>query len=170
MYFFYLLSKFGSSTILSVEFRQRSLNQIRPMQELCKCDIFFFNQKMLKYFNDCQNRNFSVLWLKWTQTMKMKQNQALFHGIYSKFDDIHFLIKNIKVFNILSKLKFVSFTNKLNKSIRNEAKSDILLCDIFKSDVIYLLSKNIKVFQWLSKSKFLSFMTKVISNNKHKTK
>ena len=64
-----------------------------------------------------------------------------------KFDDIYFLIKNIKVFNILSKLKFVSFTNKLNKSIRNEAKSDILLCDIFKSDVIYLLSKNIKVFQ-----------------------
>ena len=30
-----------------------------------------------------------------------------------KFDDTHFLIKNIKVFNILSKLKFVSFTNKL---------------------------------------------------------
>ena len=40
----------------------------------------FFYQKKVKYFNDLQNWNFSVLWLKWTQTMEMKQNQTFFHG------------------------------------------------------------------------------------------
>ena len=42
----------------------------------------FFYQKILKYFNDFQNRNFSVLWLKWTKTMNIKQNQTFFLGIY----------------------------------------------------------------------------------------
>ena len=37
------------------------------------CHIVFY-QKVLKYYNDSQNRNLSVFWLKWTQTMKMKQN------------------------------------------------------------------------------------------------
>ena len=43
----------------------------------------FFYQKILKYFNDFQNQNFSVLWLQLTQTMEMKQNQIFFHGTYS---------------------------------------------------------------------------------------
>ena len=29
----------------------------------------FLYQKLLKYFNDFQNQNFSVLWLKWTQSI-----------------------------------------------------------------------------------------------------
>ena len=43
----------------------------------------FFYQKVLKYFNDFQNRDFSVLWLKWTKTMEMKQSQTFFRETYS---------------------------------------------------------------------------------------
>ena len=43
----------------------------------------FFHQNILKYFNDFQNRNFSILWIKWTQKMEMKQNKIFFHGTYS---------------------------------------------------------------------------------------
>ena len=45
--------------------------------------ISFFYQKILKYFNDCQKRNFSVLLLQLNQTMEMKQDQIFFHGTYS---------------------------------------------------------------------------------------
>ena len=40
----------------------------------------FFCQKVLKCFHDFQNQNVSVLWLKSTQTMEIKQNQTFFHG------------------------------------------------------------------------------------------
>ena len=39
--------------------------------------------KIIKLIHDFQNRNFSVLWLKRTQTMELKQNQAFFPGTYS---------------------------------------------------------------------------------------
>ena len=42
--------------------------------DIFKSDTFFI--KTLKYFNDFQNRNFSVLWLKWVQTMGLKQNHT----------------------------------------------------------------------------------------------
>ena len=69
-----------------------------------------FNQNISNYFNDFQNQDFSIFWLKWTQTifwlkwtqtifwlkwtqtMAMKQNQTFFHGIYSKSDT--FLYQN----------------------------------------------------------------------------
>ena len=39
-------------------------------------DIFksknFLNQNILKYFNDFQSWKFSILWLKWTQTIETK--------------------------------------------------------------------------------------------------
>ena len=39
-----------------------------------KSDDKFFLSKKLKYFNDFQHGHFLVLWLKWTQTMEMKQD------------------------------------------------------------------------------------------------
>ena len=48
-------------------------------QEILKSDTFC-NQKLLKYFNGFQIWNVLVLWLKWTQTMEMKQNQTFLHG------------------------------------------------------------------------------------------
>ena len=45
--------------------------------------IPFYQKILLKYLNDLKNRNFSVLWLKWTQAIKMKKSQTFFHGTYS---------------------------------------------------------------------------------------
>ena len=79
------------------------------------CDILFY-QKILNYLNDFQNQNFSVLWLKWTQTIQVKQNQTFFHGTYSNLMWYIFLSKNIKVFQWLSKSKFLSFITKGNSN------------------------------------------------------
>ena len=65
-----------------------------------KFDTISFN-RILKYFNDFQNRNFSVLRLKWTQTVEMKQNQTFFHGSFQIWCHIFFLLKYIKEFQWL---------------------------------------------------------------------
>ena len=84
----------------------------------------FFYQYILKYLNGFQNLNFSVLWLKWIQTMEMKQKQAFFHGAYSNLTPF-FLSKHIKVFQWLSKSKFLNFMTKVNPNNGNETKPDI---------------------------------------------
>ena len=53
----------------------------------------FLMKKILKYFSDFENQNFSVLWLKWTQVMEMKQHQAFSHGAYSIWYHIFFIKK-----------------------------------------------------------------------------
>ena len=40
-----------------------------------------------------------VLWLKWTQTMEMKQNQTYFHGTYSNMTSFFIGWKILKYFN-----------------------------------------------------------------------
>ena len=89
-----------------------------------------FYQNILKYFSDFWNRNFSILWLKWTQKIKMEKYQTFFHGIYSNLTP--FLSKHFKVFQWLSKSKFLIFMTKVNPNRGNETKSDIFLWDIFK--------------------------------------
>ena len=106
-------------------------------QDIIKSDIIFFDQKILKYFNDFQNRNFSDLWLKWIQTMEMKQNQSFFHGAYSNLTSYHFLSKNIKVFQWFLKSKYLSYMTKVNPNNGNETKSDIFKWDILKLDIIF---------------------------------
>ena len=54
-----------------------------------------------KYFNSFQNWHFSVLWLKWTQTMGMKQNQTFFHWKYSNRTSFITGRKILKYFNDL---------------------------------------------------------------------
>ena len=102
--------------------------------------IIFFDKKMLKYFNDFQNWNFFVLWLKWTQTTELKQNQTFFHGAYSNLTSYLFSQKILKYFNDF-------FTTKENPNNRNETKSDVFLWDLIKSDIIFYRSKNTKIFQ-----------------------
>ena len=58
-----------------------------------------------------------------------------------------FLSKNIKLFQLSSKSKFLRFMGEVNLNNGNETKSDILPWDIFETDVTYLLLKNIRVFQ-----------------------
>ena len=89
-----------SQLIANVLFKQGILNQIRHC--LTGHDQIwhdFFYQKILKYFNDLQNRNFSVLWLKWTQTMEMKQNLTFFHAIYSNLKLFFIGCQILKYFN-----------------------------------------------------------------------
>ena len=116
-------------------------------RDIFKSDtISFFIKKILKYFNDFQNQNFSVLWLKWTQTMEMKQNQTFFHGTYSNLTPYLFLLKNIKIFQWLSKSKFLSFMTKVNPNNGIETKSDIFPWNIIKSDIFFIGRKILKYF------------------------
>ena len=50
--------------------------------DIFKSDTIFLS-KHIKYFINFQNQNFSFLWLTWTKTMGVKQNQTFFHGTYS---------------------------------------------------------------------------------------
>ena len=61
----------------------------------------FFYQIMLKCFNDFRNRNFSVLWLTWNQTMEMKPKSVIFPGDIFKSDIIFHWSQNIKLFQWL---------------------------------------------------------------------
>ena len=75
-----------------------------------------------KCFNDFQNRNFSVLWLKWTQTMEMKQNQTFFHGTCSHLTPYLSLSKIIDIFQYHSKSKFLSFMTKVDPNNRSKIR------------------------------------------------
>ena len=73
-------------------------------QNITKSDIIFY-QKTLKYFNDFQNRNFTVLW---TQTMEIKQNQTFFHGANSLWHHL-FLLKKYSIISMTFKIKISQF-------------------------------------------------------------
>ena len=60
-----------------------------------------------------------------------------------KSNKILFLSKNIKVFQRLSELKFLSFITKVNPNNAIETKSDIFPWDILKSDTISLFYQKI---------------------------
>ena len=120
-----------------------------------------FYQKILKYFNDFQNRNFSVLCLEWTQPIEMKQNQTFSHGTYSNVTPYLSLSKNIKIFQWLSKSKFVSFMTKVDQNIGIGAKSDFFSWDIFKSDSIFYWSYNSEIFTWLLQLALFNLIVKV---------
>ena len=85
--------------IAKILLNQQSFNQIRTCltghNQIWYHSIY---QKILKYFHDLPNQNFSVLWLKWTQIMEIKQNQTFFDGIYSNLTPYLFYQKNTNVF------------------------------------------------------------------------
>ena len=84
--------------------------KLKPNQTLWQ-DIFkhdvFCDQKV-KYFNDFQNQNFSVLWLKWTRTMEVRQNQISFHGAYSHLTSYLFFIKKRSI-SMTFKIKILKY-------------------------------------------------------------
>ena len=69
-----------------------------------------------------------------------------------------FLSKSIKIFQRLSKSKFLSFMTERNP------KSSIFSWDIFKSDIMFDCSQYTKVFQLLSKLTSFNFIAKVNRN------
>ena len=58
-----------------------------------------FYQKILMYLNDFQNRNFSDLWLNWSQKMKMKKNQTFSMGHIQIWHHMFFYQKILMYFN-----------------------------------------------------------------------
>ena len=65
----------------------------------------------------------------------MKQNQTFFRETYSNLTPYLSLPKNLKIFKIfqrLSKSKFLSFMTKVNPNNKIETKSDIFPWDISK--------------------------------------
>ena len=72
--------------------------------------------------------------------MEMQQNQTLFHRTYSNLTPYLSLSKNIKIFQVLSKSKFLHFMTKVNPNNGIETKSDIFPRNIFKSDIIFYWS------------------------------
>ena len=125
----------------------------------------FLYQKLLKYFNDFQNQNFSVLWLKWTWIMEITLNQTFFHRTYSNLTPYLSLSKNIKIFQWLSKSNFSVLWLKWTQ-IMDVTLNQTFFHRTYSNLTPYLsLSKIIKIFQRLSKLKFLSFMTNVNQNN-----
>ena len=88
--------------------------------------------------------------------MEFKQNQTFFHGTYTNLTPYRFLWKNIKVFQLLSKSKFLSFMTKVNPNNGNETKSGIFLLDIFKSNIILFYQKILKYRTYLN---LISFFT-----------
>ena len=67
----------------------------------------FFCLKVSKYFNDFENQNFSVLWLKWTQKKcKWSKIRHFPVGYIHIWRHILLCQKNIKVFLWLLRLNF----------------------------------------------------------------
>ena len=74
--------------------------------------------------------------------MEMKQNQTFFHRAYSNLTPyLFFYQKNMKVFQWLSKSKFLSFMTKANPNNENETKSKSFLWNILKFDIKSFLLK-----------------------------
>ena len=100
------------------------------------------------YYSDFQNCNFSVLWLRWTQTTEMK------YGAYSNLKLYIFLWKNVKEFQWLSK-SFLLIHDCSEPKQRKWNKVRHFSWDILKSDIIFHWSQNtisialiIGIFQW----------------------
>ena len=121
-------------------------SEIFPWDIFKSYTIYFFNEKILKYFNDFQNQIFSVSWGYLTQTIEMKQNQTFFYETYSNLTSHLFLAKSTKLFQWLSKSKCFSFMAKVNSTNENNF---LFSLDIFKPGIIFHWSKNTKIFQWL---------------------
>ena len=67
-----------------------------------------------------------------------KTKSDIFHKTCSNLTSYVFLIKKIiKVFQLFSKLKFLSFMTRVNPSNGNKTKSAIFLWDIFQFDIVY---------------------------------
>ena len=91
----------------------------------------------------------------------MKQNQTFLHKTYSNLMSYFFLI--IRVFQWITKLKFLSIMTKVKRRNENETKW-YFFNGIYLNLTPYLLLLNyMKVFQSILKFKFLSFMIKVNS-------
>ena len=74
----------------------------------------FFYQKKLKYFNELQNRNFSILWLKWTKQWKWNKIRHFSVGYIPIW---HHISKISKYFNDCQNQNFSILSLKWNQAL-----------------------------------------------------
>ena len=104
------------------------------LRDIFKLDSY---QTKLKYFSYFQNQNFSNLWLKWTQTIEIKQNQTVFHGIYSNLVLLFIGRKMLKY-----SMTFIIGTFQSQcKSEHNQIKWNKITRDMCKTDSIFFIYK-----------------------------
>ena len=84
--------------------RNETKSDIFPY-DIFKSDNIFFYPKILKYFNDFQNRNFSVL-TKVNENIENEKNQAYFHEAYS---NLTLFFNDCKILQYLSDLSLPLF-------------------------------------------------------------
>ena len=111
--------------------------------------LIFFYQKISRCFNDFQNQNFSVLWLKWTQKMEMKHNHTFFLNICSNLTSYRFCSKLLKYFHDFQKQNFYVLWLEWTQTIKRKQNQAFFQRYIFKPDIIFNWSQNIKKVQWL---------------------
>ena len=82
--------------------------------------------------NDCQSQTFPVLWLNWTQTMEVKQNQTFFFGANSNLISFFIGCKILKCFNDFYKWHFsISlFIAKVSKTKQNKIKENVTCANL----------------------------------------
>ena len=85
------------------------------------------NWKTLNYFNQVEYSYFSTYWQNWAQTNKLKPNQTLFYRTYSNLRSFFSFDENIKVFQWISKSKFLNFLFEAYLNNENKTKSDKFL-------------------------------------------
>ena len=95
---------------------------------------YLFYPKILKCFNDFQNQNFSILWLKRNQAMEMKQNQTFFHGTYS----------DLTIFFIGCKILKCQFYSKRE---HKQVKGNKTTPEMCKSDSVFRYLQNGTLFK-----------------------
>ena len=110
-------------------------------------DNIFLNWIKLKFFNKFWNP------YSWTIAKILLEqrnlNQTMLDRGHIQIWRYFTWSKKIKVFQWLSKSKFLSFMPKVNPNDEKETKSDIFSWDIFKSDIIFHWPQDTKIFWWL---------------------
>ena len=109
-------------------------------------DNRFLNWKILNFLNKFWNPYSSTIAKILLEQRNL--NQTMLDRTYSNLT-LFIWSKKIKVFQWLSKSKFLSFMPKVNPNDDKETKSDIFSWDIFKSDIIFHWSQDTKIFRWL---------------------
>ena len=116
-------------------------------------------KKNFKYLNDFQNRNFSIFFL--TKVNPNNGNQIKIRDIsmgHPKiWHNIFLWLKQFRLFQWLSKLKFLSFMTKKDRRNGNETKSENFPCGIFKSNSIYFFIKKYYTISMTFKMKISHF-------------
>ena len=115
------------------------------MRRIQSWQHIFLYQKILKYSSAFESRYFSVLWLKWTQTMKLKQNQTLFRGTYWNLTLFFIGYKILKYFTDFYNWNFsISLCNQSEIKLHGTCANLTLFFVIYK--VVHYLSDFWNIF------------------------